>query len=102
MLFQLCQFQDIFCTKLANEKFYEASIDRIKLKIEELQKLDKETQILRVARELQKSWEDIDKVLYYQGLLFVLEVMQTKFISWYYDNLLVGYFEVNKKKDLIS
>ena len=45
----------------------------------------------------------INKILYYQRLLFVSEIVQTELINWYYDNLLIGHFGIDKwTKDFIK
>ena len=41
-------------------------------------------------------------MLYYQELLFVPEIIQTKLISRNYNNSLTSYFDGNKRKKLIG
>ena len=79
-----------------------ASIGRMRLRLTELQELDKEAQKLRAIKELQEGWTDIDRVLYHQGLPFVSEVIQIELISQHYNNSLVGYFSINKTKEFIG
>ena len=99
---QLRQFWDTFQAKLANENFYKASIGGMRLRLSELQESDPEAQKLKSKEQLPDNWEDIDGVLYHQGLSFVPEAIQTEIISRYHDDLLVGYFSINKTKDLVS
>ena len=68
----------------------------------ELQKLDKEVQTIRITEELQDGYEKVNKVLYYQELPFVPEIIQKKLISRHYDNLLAGFFGINKIRELIG
>lgn len=68
----------------------------MKLRLAELQKLDKETQKFKAIEKLQERWKNIDGVLYYQELLFIPKVIQTKLINCHYDKLLAGHFGINK------
>ena len=88
----------MFQTKLANKKSYKANIDEMRLKLAKLQKLNKKTQKLKATVELIEGWKDIDKVLHYQGLSFIPKIIKTKLISWYYNNPLAGYFDIDKTK----
>lgn len=47
-----------------------ASINRMSLKLLELQKLDEEIQIIKTTKELQDRYKKVDWVVYYQELLF--------------------------------
>lgn len=56
----------------------------MRFKLAELQKLNKEGQEIRAATELQKScnrYEEIDRMLDYQGLFFIPEIMRIELIS---------------------
>lgn len=59
---------------------------------------------MREIREqsLKEGWEDVDKVLYREGLPYVPEIVRTKLISMHYDKPFVGYFRINKNQELIS
>lgn len=48
------------------------------------------------------GYKKIDGILYYQGLLFILEIIQTKLISQHYNNFLIENFSINKTKELTS
>ena len=37
-----------------------------------------------------------------EGLVYILEIVKTEFISRYHDNLLAGHFEIKKVRELIS
>ena len=73
----------------------------MRLRLSELQELDNKARKIK-AEELKDDYEEVDRVLHYQELLFVLEAIQIKLISWHHDNFLVGHFGINKTKDLIS
>ena len=47
-------------------------------------------------------YKDVNKVLHQQGLLFVTKITWIKFISRYYNNLLVRFFDINQTIELIS
>ena len=51
---------------------------------------------------MKKGWKDVDRVLYYQELLFVSEIIQIKLIGYYQDDFLVGYFGIKKTRKFIS
>ena len=68
----------------------------------ELQNNNKEAKELRSEQVLSKDWEDIKQVLYYQGLPYVPKVIRLKLISRHYDNLLAGYFGIEKTRELIA
>ena len=67
-----------------------------------MQEPDKEVRNIRAVEELQDRYKKIDEVLYYQRLLFVPEIIQTKIISRYHNNSLTGHFGVDNKRKLIG
>ena len=52
------------------------------------------------SKRLPKGWEDIEEVLYYEGLTYVLKVICSELISKHHDNPLVGYFGIKKMQEL--
>lgn len=44
----------------------------------------------------------MEGVLYYQGLLYVPEIIWSKIISRHYDDLLVGHFVIYKTRELVA
>ena len=48
------------------------------------------------------SYQDIDRMLYHQGLLFVPKVIWMEFISRHYNNLLAGHFGIKKICELLA
>ena len=75
VLSQLRQFWDTFQAELANENSYKASIGGMRLRLSELQESDPEAQKLKSKEQLPDGWENIDRVLYHQGLPFVPEAI---------------------------
>ena len=81
VLSQLRQFWDTFRAELADENLYKANIGGMRLRLSELQESDPEAQELKSKKHLPDGWEDIDGVLYHQGLPFVPEAIRTEIIS---------------------
>ena len=76
---QLCRFWNSLQTKLTNERPYSASIDNISLRLQELQETNFEAQeLMQQGRE---GYKEVDRVLHYQGLLFVLKAIWIELIS---------------------
>ena len=51
---------------------------------------------------LRKGWEEIDGVLYHEGLLYLHEIIRIKIINRQYDDPLVCHFGVEKTKELVT
>ena len=96
---QLRRFWIILQTKLANEGPYKASIDSMRLKLQELQKANSKAQELRHQKA--NNYKEIDEIFHYQGLLFVSKAIQTELISRYDNNPLAGYFGIEKTRKLL-
>ena len=73
----------------------------MRLRLHKLQAKDKHACKLR-AEQLVKDWQDINGMLHYQGLFYVPEYIQTELISRHHDNPLVGHFEIEKIRELLS
>ena len=75
----------------------------MRLKLHKLQAKDKQARKLRANQQLgQQGWKDIDGVLHYQGLLYVPEIIQTKFISRHHNNPLTSHFGIKKTRELVA
>ena len=72
----------------------------MRLRLAELQELDKEAQ--KVRAEGRDRYEEIDGVLHHQGLPFVPEVIRTELISRHHDDPLAGHFGIDKTRELIG
>ena len=73
----------------------------MKLRLVELQAEDGQAWKIRVEK-LGRNWEDCDRILHHQGLLYVSEIIRTELISKYYDDLLAGYFGIEKMRKLVA
>ncbi len=95
------QFWDIFQKELAAVDPYTTSIEGIKIELLELRDDNKEAKKLRSERLLE-GWEDIEQVLYYQGLLYIPKVIHSELISRHHDNPFAGHFGIEKTYKLIA
>ena len=73
----------------------------MRLRLQELQSKNKQAQKFRVE-QLVKDQQDIKGVLYYQGFLYVPEIIWTKLISKHHNNPLIGYFDIKKIQELVA
>ena len=76
----------------------------MRLGLAKLRKSDAEAQKIK-TKELKEGlgkYINVDRVLEHQGLSFVPEIIQTKLISYYHDNSLIGHFAINKIRKLIN
>ena len=72
----------------------------MRLRLQELQVEDKQAQKTRT--EHSEGWNNIDGVLYHQGLPYVPEIIQTELISRYHNDPLAGHFAIEKTRELIA
>ena len=77
---------------LSNKGLYKTSIGNIRLRLLELQETNFKVQELK----MKNGYHDIDRVLHYQGLLFMLKAILIKLISRHHNDPLAGHFEINK------
>lgn len=73
----------------------------MRLRLPELQEYNPEAKKLK-STDLPEIWEDIKYVLWYQALKYGLEIIFFKIISCYHNNLLAGYFGIDKSKKLVA
>lgn len=85
--------------KLTNEGFYQANIDSLKLKLQNLQETNPKAQ---KEKQQLENYEKIDRVLYYQSLSFILKLIRAEIIDWYYNNCLADYFGIKKTRKLVA
>ncbi len=72
------------------------------MKLPELQDDDKEAKKLRSEQVLPEGWENIEQVLYYQGLPYVPKVIRSELISRHHDNPFADHFGIVKTQELIA
>ena len=71
------------------------------MRFPKLQNDDKEVKKLWSERLLE-GWKDIEEMLYYQGLLYILKVICSELISKHHDNLFTSHFGIKKAQKLIA
>ena len=98
---QLHQFLDMFRAKLGAEGPYQVSIGAMRLKLSELQESDDKARKIR-AKRLKSDNEEVDGVLYHQGLFFIPEAIRIELISRHHDNPLARHFGIDKRRELIG
>ena len=98
---QLRHFWDFLRPKIALENPY-ASIGGMRLRFSELQENDKKAKLLRSSAGLLEGWENVKKVLQYQGLPYVLAIIRSEMISCHHNDLLAGHFGIDKTKELVG
>ena len=73
----------------------------MRLRLVELQAEDSQARKIRVEK-LGGNWEDSNKILHHQGLPYIPEIIRNELISRHHNNLLVGYFGIEKIQELIT
>ena len=97
---QLKEFWNLFHNELSSKIPYTISIDGMRLRLQELQAKDKQAQ--KTKAEHSEGCNNIDGVLHYQDLPYIPEIIRTKLISKNHDDLLAGYFGIEKTHELIA
>lgn len=93
---QLCQFWTQFWGKLDLQRSYhKASIRSLRLRLSKLQKEDQKAQKVK-KQGLKEGWEEIEEILHWEGLPYILKIVKTEFISRYYNNVLADHFTIKK------
>lgn len=100
VLLQLCLFWNDIWTKLADKHLYKISIGRMRLRLLKLQ--ESNVTIWKIKTKGLDWYEEVDRVLHYKELPFVLKFILTLLISRHRDNFLADYFGINKIRKLIS
>ncbi len=71
------------------------------MRLPELQNINKKAKKLR-TEGLLESWKDINQVLSYQSLLYVLKVICLELISRHHNDCRISYFDIEKTQELIA
>ena len=82
--------------------FYVASIGGMRLRLQELPDKDKHVYKFRAKQLVKDDWQDINGVLHDQGLPYMPEIIWIKLIIRHYNDLLVGYFGIEKTRELVA
>ena len=54
------------------------------------------------AEKLGRNWEDSDRILHHQGLLYISEIIRTELISRHHNDPLAGHFGIEKTQELVA
>ncbi len=68
----------------------------MRFRLTELQANNQQAKEIKVKGIIKKDWEDINELLYFQGLLYISKIIYIELISQYYNNPLVGHFRIEK------
>ena len=71
------------------------------LQLPELQDNYKGAKVLRAGGILE-GWEEVEKVLQHQGLLYIPEIIRSKVISRHHDDPLARHFGIDKTRELVG
>ena len=71
------------------------------MRLQKLQETDLEAQEIR-ATQLQKGWEEVDRVLHHQKLSYVPKIVRFKLISKHHNDPVARYFGINKTQELLG
>ena len=71
------------------------------LQLSNLQKKNEETKRLRGSAGLLENRKDVEEVLQYQRLPYVPEIIRSEVISRHHNDLLAGYFGIDKTRELV-
>ena len=99
---QLRQLWSNMRTNIAQDSLYIANIGDMRLQLSKLQENDKETKLFRGPTDFLEGWKDVEGVLQYRELPYVLEIIRFKVISCHHNNLLIGHFGIEKIKELVG
>lgn len=72
----------------------------IKLRLPDLQNNNVKDQKISL-KSLKKRYEDVEIILYHQGLSYVLKIIWFKLISYYHNNLIVSHCKIEKIRELV-
>ena len=95
---QLRQFWNSLQKKLAQEGPY--IIGGMRLRLRKLQAEDEQAQ--KTKAEDSEGWDNIDGILHYQGLSYVLKIIRTELISRYHNDPLADHFDIQKTREFVA
>ena len=74
----------------------------MRLRLQKLQDKNNQAQKDRIEQPENANWHNVKDVPYHQGLSYIPKIIQIKLISKYYNNLLAGYFGIEKIYELVA
>ena len=98
---QLHRFWNSLREEITQDSPYIVNIGGIRLQLLKLQDEDKKAKVLR-AGGLPEGWKEVEGVLQYQGLPYVLEIIRSEVINRHHDDPLVGHFSIDKTRELVG
>ena len=87
---------------MPSKKLYKISIDGMRLRLTEVNANNQQAKEIKAETTIKKDKDDVDKVLHFQGLLYIPEIIYIELISQYHNNLLVAHFEIEKTRELVT
>ena len=73
----------------------------MRLRLVELQAEDGQARKIK-AKKLSGNWEDSNRILYHQGMLYISKIIRTKLINRRNDDPLADHFGIEKMRELIT
>ena len=74
----------------------------MRLRLQELQRENKQARKLKAKQLVKDGWKVINGILYYQGLPYVLEIIQTELVYRHHNDQLAGHFGIKKICELVA
>ena len=74
----------------------------MRLRLFELQENDKKAKLFRDSAGLPEEWKDVERVLQYQRLPYILAIIRSKLISCHHNDLHIGHFGIDKTRELVG
>lgn len=84
-----------YANKLDPQKSYITSIRTIRMSLRELQKSNMKTMKIS-SWKLAEGWKDIKRVFYHWSLLYIIKILDSGLINWYYNDFLPCHFKIKK------
>ena len=67
-----------------------------------MQKNDEVAKLLKGSADLPEGWKDVEGVLQYQRLPYVLEIIRSEVISRHHNGFLARHFGIDKTRELVG
>ena len=74
----------------------------MKLQLSELQENDEEVKLFKSFASLPEGWEDVEGVLQFQGLLYILKIIRSEVVSRHHNDPLAEHFGIDKTRELVG
>ena len=74
----------------------------MQLRLQKLQDKENQARKLKIEQSGNTDWQDVEGVLYHQGLPYVPEIIKMELISRHHDDPLAGHFGIEKTQELVT